>query len=83
MTQQEPTSASKAGVLLAIGAIFGLVGLVLFAGNSVARDAVPEDASGTVVEIMSLGPQTLIASGGSLIAIAAIVLSIDWFQRKL
>jgi drug/metabolite transporter (DMT)-like permease len=82
MTQEEPTSATKAGVLLAIGAVFGLVGLVLFAGGSVTRDAVPEDASEMVVGILTLGPQTLIASGGSLIAIAAVVLSIDWFQRK-
>jgi len=82
MIEREHTSGSKAAFLLAIGAVFGLFGLVLFAGGTFARGVVQEETPQAVLGFLTWGPWTLIGCGGFLATLAAIFLSVDWCRAR-
>jgi hypothetical protein len=82
MIHQEPTGAFRAGYLLAIGSAFGIVGLLLSAGGSAAREVVFQDASPAVSQLITWGPYSLVIAGGVLALTSGLVLSLGWLQKR-
>jgi len=82
MIHQETTGAFRAGFLLALGAAFGMVGMLLSAGRAAAQDVVFEDAPPAVSNVITWGPYGLVVLGGLLALGSGAVLSLGWIQRK-
>jgi hypothetical protein len=82
MIHQETTGAFRAGYLLALGAAFGLVGLLLSAGRSAAQNVLFQDAPPAVSKLITWGPSSLVALGGALTLGAGLVLSFGWLQKR-
>jgi hypothetical protein len=82
MIHQESTGAFRAGLLLGIGSTFGLVGLLLSAGGSVAGRSVSAQAPPAVAGLLVWGPRALLAASGALGALAVAILSVSWFRKS-
>lgn len=82
MIHQEPTGAFRAGFLLAVGAAFGVVGMLLSAGRTAAQDVLFQDAPPAVSNLVTWGPYGLVVLGGLLALGSGAVLSFGWLQRK-
>ena len=81
MIHRETTNAWKAGFLLALGAMCGLIGLILSAGKSAAGQAFSEPSS-PAARFLVWGPSVLLAAGATLVATAVLVLGLDWIRKK-
>jgi hypothetical protein len=82
MIHQEPTGAFRAGFLLALGAAFAMVGMLLSAGRAAAQEILFQDAPPAVSSLLTWGPYGLVAVGGLLALGSGAVLSLGWIQRK-
>jgi len=70
-----------AGLLLALGGIFGCSGLVFSAAGRFRPESMPSDVSPVVAGVLSWGPTTLIALGATLGALAVLVVSFRWYRE--
>lgn len=82
MIHQESTGAFRAGILLAFGSAFGIVGLLLSAGGTAAKEVVFKDATPAVASLIRWGPRSLVIVGVALALGSVLVLSFGWSQRK-
>ena len=82
MIHQESTGSFRAGFMLAMGAAFGLVGMLLSAGRAAAQEVVFQDAPPAVSRLIVWAPYSLVVLGGLLALGAGCVLSFGWFQKK-
>jgi hypothetical protein len=82
MIHKEPTDSFRAGFLLAVGSAFGIVGLLLSAGGTAAREVVFADASPALAGLITWGPRSLLAGGGAMVLASTLVLSAGWLQKK-
>ena len=82
MIHHESTGAFRAGILLAFGSAFGIVGLLLSAGGSAAKNVVFKDASPAIASLITWGPRSLLIVGVALALGSGLVLSFGWSQRK-
>lgn len=82
MIHQETTDTFRAGFLLAMGAAFGLVGMLLSAGRSAAQNVLFQDAPPAVSKLITWCPYGLVILGGALALGAGLVVSVGWFQKR-
>ena len=82
MIHHESNGFFRAGLLLAVGAAFGVVGLLLSLCGTAAGFAFLRDASPLVAQVLAWGPWMLVALGGALALGSALVLSFGWFERQ-
>ena len=75
MIHRESTGSFRAGFMLAMGAAFGLVGMLLTAGRAAAQSVLFQDAPPAVSHLITWGPYTLVVLGGLLALGSGLVLS--------
>ncbi len=69
-----------AGLLLALGGVFGCTGLVFSAAGRFRPESMPPDVSPAIAGVLKWGPTTLIGLGATLGALACLLVSFRWIH---